>query len=355
MPLLARTVATPIAIVVRPGAVEALAPLLSDGRISSGGKVALVVSPGRGDAIGARLLEQLPRARVIPVEGGTLDGALELMSRLREDFYDAVVGIGGGRTLDVGKYAASMAGLPFVSVSTTLTHDGVASPVASLENRGRKASYGVHVPIAVFVDIDEVRSAPAEHLASGVGDVLSNLSAIADWELARSVRGEAVDGLSVSLARSAAEAVIDAEPGSDRFLTIVADSLIMSGLSMMVAGTSRPCSGACHEISHALDAYHGSPGLHGAQVALGALFASWLRAGEGIEDGGLFERLDVALRVHGLPRTPAALDITSAQFSAAVIDAPRTRPDRFTVLEHLDLPASRIEELVDAFVATVDR
>jgi glycerol-1-phosphate dehydrogenase [NAD(P)+] len=350
VPLLARTIATPVAIEVRPGAVDALAPLLSDGRISTGGKVAIAVGPGRGDEVAETLGSSLPRATMFSVSGGSLDSALELIAKLREDFFDAVVGIGGGRTLDVAKYAASMSGMPFVSVATTLTHDGIASPVASLESHGRKASFGVHVPIAVFVDIDQVRDAPDEHKSSGVGDVLSNLSAIADWELAREVRGEEVDGLAVSLARSSAEAMLTMEPGTDRFLTTLAEALILSGIAMSVAGNSRPCSGACHEISHALDASHGSPGLHGAQVALGARFATWLRG-----DRELFAQLDRAMLIHGLPRVPVDLGIDRDTFVAAVVEAPMTRPDRFTILEHLALEPRRIEELVDEFIATVDR
>lgn len=350
MPLLARTVATSVAIEVRPGAIGALAPLLSDGRISSGGKVAVAVGPGRGDELGAGLRAQLPHASLFRVDSGDLDAALTLITSLRDDFYDAVVGIGGGRTIDVAKYAASMTGLPFVSVPTTLTHDGIASPVASLVSHGRKASFGVHVPIAVFVDIDEVRGAPADHLRSGVGDVLSNLSAIADWELAHRERGEQVDGLAVSLARTAAEAILDLPPRGDRFLTVLAEALILSGVAMSVAGTSRPCSGACHEISHAIDALYESPGLHGQQVALGARFATWLR-----DDVEAFERLDNALRLHGLPRRPGDLDLTVEQFADAVVEAPSTRPERFTILEHLDLSVDRVRELVGAFDATVDR
>jgi glycerol-1-phosphate dehydrogenase [NAD(P)+] len=350
VPLLARTIATPIAIEVRAGAVDALAPLLSDGRISSGGKVAIAIGPGHGQAIAERLASSLPHATVHVVAGGTLEAALDLIAELREDFYDAVVGIGGGRTVDVAKYAATMSGLPFVAVATTLTHDGLASPVASLESHGRKASFGVHVPIAVVVDIDEVRSAPIEHIRSGVGDVLSNLSSIADWELAHRERGETMDGLSISMARTAAEAILDLEPGTDRFLTTLADALIMSGIAMTVAGTSRPCSGACHEISHALDAFHGSPGLHGAQVAFGARFATWLRG-----EDELLGVTDQLMRVHGLPRHPDELGISRDVFVDAVVRAPETRPDRFTVLEHLSPSPSRVEELVDAYLATLDR
>lgn len=350
LPLLARTIATSVALEVRPGALNALAPLLSDGRISTGGKVAIAVGHGRGDHLAARLRGSLPRADIFPVEGGSLESALELLNRLRGSSYDALTGIGGGRTLDVAKYAASMAGLPFVSVATTLTHDGIASPVASLDTQGRKASFGVHVPIAVFVDIDEVREAPPEHTSSGVGDVLSNLSALADWELARQVKGEAVDGLAAALARSSAEAMLAAEPGSDRFLVTLAEALILSGIAMTVAGSSRPCSGACHEISHALDASYGAPGLHGAQVALGARFATWLRG-----DTELFAQLDAAMVRNELPRVPADLGIDRDTFVQAVVGAPMTRPDRFTILEHLSLSPERVAELVDEFVTTIDR
>lgn len=346
MPLLARTVTTPLVVEVRPGAIEQLAPLLADGRISSGGKVAVVVGPGRGEDLAHEVHRALPDATIVPLrDAGSIDSALEVMGKLREGYHDAVVGVGGGRTLDAAKYAAGMAGLPFVAVATTLTNDGLASPVASLEATGRKASFGVPAPLAVLVDIDHVRDAPVEHTRSGVGDVLSNLSALADWELARAARGEPVDGLAASLARTAAEALLEVEPGTDRFLTVLADGLILSGIAMAVAGSSRPCSGACHEISHALDAQLGGPALHGAQVALGALFATWRRG-----DVELFALLDRALRRHGLPRTPEELGITSAQLVDAVLEAPATRPGRYTILEHDPLDADDAPVAVAAYL-----
>lgn len=352
MPLLARTVTAPVVIEVRRGAIRELAPSLADGRISAGGKVAIAVGPGQGDQLAEQLRLSLPEATVVPVESGSLEGAHSLLAALRSDYFDACVGIGGGRTLDAAKYAASMAGLPFVSVATTLTHDGIGSPVASLESGGRKASYGVQTPIAVFVDLDLVADAPRRHLRSGLGDVLSNLSSIEDWYLAAEVRDEPLDGLAITLARAAAEAVLhrDDDLWSDGSLTVLAEALILSGLAMSVAGTSRPCSGACHEISHALDASHGSPGLHGEQVAVGALFASWLRG-----DDELVAALDHAMLRHGLPRVPDDLGINADTFVRAVVEAPRTRPDRFTILEHLDLSVEEVRDRVAGFVAAFSR
>jgi glycerol-1-phosphate dehydrogenase [NAD(P)+] len=351
LPVLARLVACPLTVDVGGGAVEALAELLSDRRISSHGQVAVVVGPGQGEEIVAVVRPALANADVFPVEGGTLQAALDLADGLRAGSYDAVVGIGGGRTLDVAKYAAGLSGLPMVSVATNLAHDGIASPVASLEHDGRKGSYGVHGPIAVVVDLDYVRRCPQEQLRSGVGDALSNLSALADWELAARERGEPLDGLAAAFARSGAESLLHRTDDllSDTFLTALAEALVLSGVAMAAAGSSSPCSGACHEISHAIDALYPGRASHGEQVAVGALFASFLR-----EDRRL-DALDSALRRHGVARLPAHLGLTEEEFGAAVAEAPTTRPDRYTILEHLDLHEGAIHDRVHQFVVAFDR
>jgi glycerol-1-phosphate dehydrogenase [NAD(P)+] len=349
MPLLARHVPSPLSVDVRPGAIAGLTELLRDRRISSQGQVAVVVGPGQGDQIVAEL--QRDGTGVFPVEGGSVRAALELVEGLREGYYDAVVGIGGGRTLDVAKYAASITGLPMVSVATNLAHDGIASPVASLEHDGRRGSYGVQMPIAVVVDIDYVRRCPPEQLRSGVGDALSNLSALADWELASRERGEPFDGVAAALARAAAESVLGRTDGFDSsgFLTALAEALVLSGLAMAAAGSSRPCSGACHEISHAIDALYPDRATHGEQVAVGALFASFLR------DDGLVDELEPAYRRLGIARVPKEVGLTDDEFAAAVAEAPSTRPDRYTILEHLELDENAIRDRVRSFVGAFAR
>jgi glycerol-1-phosphate dehydrogenase [NAD(P)+] len=352
MALLARMVACPLAIEVRNGAVAALPGLLSDGRISAGGHVAVVVGPGLGEEVAAAVKPALANCVIHSVNGGSIAAALALVEVLRRQSHDAVVGIGGGRTLDVAKYAASQAGLPMVSVATNLAHDGIASPVASLDDdEGRKGSYGVHIPIAVVVDLDYVRRSPAEQLRSGIGDVLSNLSALADWELAAQDRGEPIDGLAAAFARSGAESLLRRgdDLDSDGFQRTLAEALVLSGLAMAVAGSSRPCSGACHEISHAIDALYPDRAGHGEQVAVGALFASFLRA------DGLFEPLGAALARHGVARLPGDLSLSDEEFATAVAHAPSTRPDRYTILERLELGADEIRDRVGRFVDAVDR
>jgi glycerol-1-phosphate dehydrogenase [NAD(P)+] len=118
---------------------------------------------------------------------------------------------------------------------------------------------------------------------------------------------------------------------------------------MAAAGSSRPCSGACHEISHAIDALYPDRATHGEQVAVGALFASFLR-----EDGVATE-LDAAYSRLGVARVPADLGLTDEEFAAAVAEAPSTRPDRYTILEHLDLDKNAIRDRVGSFVGAFAR
>ena len=350
MPLLARMIASPLTVDVRRGAISGLRRLLAEGGISAGGRVAVLVGPGQGEAIAEVLAPTLSDADVMPVGAGSVDAARELSVKLRQSSYDAVVGIGGGRTLDVAKYTASLTGLPMVAVATNLSHDGIASPVASLEHEGRKGSYGVHIPLAVFVDLDYVERAPARMVRSGIGDVASNLSALADWRLAADERGEQIDGLAAAMARAAADAVVyrpDSIDSSD-FLVTLAEALILSGLAMAVAGSSRPCSGGDHEILHAIDQLFPGVSNHGELAGVGALFCAFLRG-----DAEQQALIDSCLRRHQLPRLPADVRLTSEQFAAAVVHAPTTRPERFTILEQLDLSEADVRKQVDDYVAAL--
>jgi glycerol-1-phosphate dehydrogenase [NAD(P)+] len=347
VPLLARVLLSPLFIDIRAGAVSRLGDLLSDRRISADGHVAVAVGPGQGESVVEAIRPSLGNADIFTVRGGSLDAAGDLQAELRGKSYDALVGIGGGRTLDVAKYTATRLALPMVAVATNLAHDGIASPVSSLLHEGGKGSFGVGLPMAVVVDLDFVRTSPPRMVRSGVGDAVSNLTAVEDWRLAAEQRGEPLDGVAETFARTAAEAVLHRTDGveSDYFLTALAEALVMSGMAMAAAGSSRPCSGSDHEIMHAVDRLFPGTANHGELAGVGALFSAYLR-----EDEHLAALINACLSRHGLPRVPADLGLTSEQFAEAVALAPQTRPDRYTILEHLDLDLPTIQARVATFV-----
>ncbi|MGW0823448.1 iron-containing alcohol dehydrogenase family protein [Streptomyces sp. NPDC002845] len=351
MPVLTRLIPSPIVVDIRPGALDDLATVLADQRISSSGRLAVAISGGSGARLRDRLGPALPDADWYEVGGGTLDDAIHLADAMKRGHYDAVVGLGGGKIIDCAKFAAARVGLPLVAVATNLSHDGLCSPVATLDNDAGRGSYGVPTPIAVVIDLDVIREAPVRFVRSGIGDVLSNISAVADWELAHRERGESIDGLAAAMARQAGQAVLrhPGGVGDDGFLQVLAEGLVLTGIAMSVSGDSRPASGACHEINHAFDLLHPRRAAsHGEQCGLGAAFAMYLRGAR--EESAYMAGV---LRRHGLPVLPEEIGFAVDEFVRVVEFAPQTRPGRYTILEHLDLKTDQIKDAYADYVKAI--
>jgi glycerol-1-phosphate dehydrogenase [NAD(P)+] len=343
VPVLTRLIPSPVVVDIRPGALDDLATILSDQRIAPSGRLAFAISGGSGQILRERFAPALPEADWFDDADGTIDGAVRLADSIKKaGRYDAVVGLGGGKVIDCAKYAAARVGLPLVAVATNLANDGLCSPVATLDNDAGRGSYGVPNPIAIVIDLDVIREAPVRFVRAGIGDVICKISAVADWELSHRENGEQVDGLAAAMARQAAEAVLrhPGGVGDDGFLTTLSEALVLCGISMSVAGDSRPASGACHEISHAFDLkFPKRNALHGEQCGLGGAFATYLRGDH--ETAGYMTEV---LHRHGLPVLPEEIGFTVDEFVRVVEFAPSTRPGRYTILEHLDLSADQIRD-----------
>jgi glycerol-1-phosphate dehydrogenase [NAD(P)+] len=259
---------------------------------------------------------------------GELHQAAELASTVISRQVSLAVAVGGGRVIDTVKLAAARTGTELVSVPTTIAHDGISSPVASLQVDGMRTSFAARMPAGIVVDTDVIGQAPPRTQRAGVGDLVSNLTAIADWQLAHTAGQDRFDAYSALIAESAARPVLDvgtlSGPADHELL---AKGLLLSGLAMAAAGTSRPCSGAEHLVSHSLDRLLGArAGLHGEPVALGCLISA------AAHRSPLLDRLRELFQRVGLPVTPAELGITDEEMLEAILRAPATRPERYTIL-----------------------
>lgn len=330
-----RTIAIPRLLHVASDCLTGLAPLL---RAAAFDVTRVLVGSGPGPTrdLAGSVVEGLRGDGVDAVAqdglAGRLDQAAKLAAAVIEDELTLLVGVGGGRVIDTVKLAAARTGTDFVSVPTTIAHDGISSPVASLaSNSAARQSYAAAMPAGIIVDTQVIGSAPERTLRSGAGDLASNLTAILDWKLADRLGHDHYDSFAAMIAESAALPVLDLTdltlPESHEAL---AKGLLMSGLAMAAAGTSRPCSGAEHLISHSLDTLLGEEAaMHGEQVALGCLISAAAHGSHlSASLNSMFARL-------GLPTSPEALDITEAQMVEVVRNAPATRPDRHTILSEL--------------------
>ncbi|MGI6366821.1 MAG: sn-glycerol-1-phosphate dehydrogenase [Anaerolineae bacterium] len=195
--------------------------------------------------------------------------------------------VGSGTLCDLTRFASHRSGRPFVSLPTAPSVDAYTSRNSPLVLRGLKVTVDAQQPLAVFADLEVLRSAPSAMIAAGAADVLGKYTALADWRLAALLWGEEIDGAIVREQYAALAQVAGAARGIGRgepeAIAALTGALMASGSAMARWKNSRPASGAEHHLSHYWETMHllqGRPAsLHGAKVGLGALLMAraWAR------------------------------------------------------------------------------
>lgn len=268
-------------------------------------------------------------------------GAIKkFQSKVGKDASQMIVGVGGGRSVDIAKMIAFNLRRPFVSIPTSASHDGIASPFVSI--RGDKPhSVVASTPLGVFVDIAIIKKAPKRLLASGCGDLVANLIAVRDWEIGRDKTGEYFGRYAANLASMSANIIMEnssmfAKKGLD--VRVVVEALISAGVASCIAGSSRPCSGAEHLFSHALDKLAPGVGLHGEKCGIGSIMISKLQ-------GQNWEKFEKTLKDVGAPTTAKEIGLDSKTLAKALTIAQDLRPERYTILKEIKMTPKKAIEL----------
>jgi glycerol-1-phosphate dehydrogenase [NAD(P)+] len=255
---------------------------------------------------------------------------------------EVVLGIGGGTKIDVAKMSAAHKEVPFISVPTTAAHDGIASPLVSLKGLEKPYSLMAQSPMAIIADTNIIIKSPYRFTASGCADVISKLTAVRDWKLAYEVKGEYFGEYAGSLAMMSARLVVKnsslIKPNEEEGLRVLLEALISCGVSMSIAGSSRPCSGSEHLFSHALDQIVSKPALHGEQCGVGAIMMARLHNID-------WRRIKGTLKKVGAPTTAEELGVTPEDVIEALVRAGEIRPDRYTILQERELNKDSAEKL----------
>lgn len=291
-------------------------------------KILLVSDNGGAKEYGESLEAVLDPYLSVFIQGGSIEDVIYIETIIKDKTPDIIVGIGGGRILDVVKIAAFRTYVPFILVPTSLSHDGIISPVAVIDFGEEVRSVGAIAPNGVVLDINIIKKAPLLLKLAGCGDLVSNLSALEDWKLASKYKGERIDYFAFILSKTGAKNIIlsEHEPFSEDFLQDLAEGLAASGLSMIIAKSSRPASGAEHLISHALDRITNRKNPHGIQVGIATIFTLSLRGKDITKIVNFYRKIK-------FPLTPMDIGIDKDIFIEAVKLAPSTRKGRFTILD----------------------
>jgi glycerol-1-phosphate dehydrogenase [NAD(P)+] len=275
-----------------------------------------------------------PMKKVV-VEGANSQELLRVEDAL--DGIDFLVGVGGGRPIDLAKQAGFNKNIPFVSIPTAASHDGFGSARSSIRQAGRKTSMQAIPPIAVVADTSIISKAPKRLLGAGVGDIISNQTAVLDWRLdgQEADYSEYAAALSEMAAQLVEDGIEKVASGTEEGVRLVVKALISSGVAMSIAGTSRPASGGEHKFSHWLDANSDNPALHGEQCGLGSIVTMYLH-------GGDWEKIRDTLKIVNAPINSKGLGMDDGMVLSAFINSKEIRPQRTTILDKTEPKA--IEE-----------
>ncbi|MEM2937048.1 MAG: NAD(P)-dependent glycerol-1-phosphate dehydrogenase [Candidatus Bathyarchaeia archaeon] len=281
-------------------------------------------------------------AEIFIAESATLKDVKMVEGKISELKPQVVFGVGGGTKIDLAKLSSARQGIPFISIPTTASHDGISSPLSSVKGLEKPFSVKAQAPIAIIADTNIIKQAPSRLIASGCGDVIAKFTAVKDWRLAHEEKDEYYGEYAASLALMSAKLVMQnaeiIKSGSEEGLRVLLEALISCGVAMSIAGSSRPCSGSEHLFSHALDIIRPNNAMHGERCGVGTIMMAYLH-------GANWKRIKETLEILGAPKNAYDLGLTKEDVTKALCMASSIRPERYTILNKLNLSLEECEKL----------
>ena len=322
-------ISIPSLLKVEKGALHKLGEYLS---YSGFQKVVIFFGNGLIEMFGSVVMSSLKQANVEVLEYQELDTVrLEDITSLAFSLPNktqAIIGLGGGKVIDAAKYCGFLRKLPFVSIPTSASSDGFSSASASLLVEGRRNSVPAKMAHSIIVDLDVITSAPDHFLYSGIGDMVSKITAIYDWQFEEKKGYSKVNDFSVMIAKKAVNSFVRTPFQNIKeplFLKELMDSLAMSGVANEIAGSSAPTSGSEHLISHALDKMLPHPQLHGIQVGVATYLMSLVQDHR-------YQRVRTIFTDTGFFDYVETLQLNIEDYERAIDLAPSIKPFRHTYL-----------------------
>lgn len=310
----------PRKVIVGEGALDKIRDLVKE--LDLVGEPLVLADKNTFEVAGNKVAEAL-NAEVCILEGSMEESIQQAEELIKKKNIKYIAGVGGGTVIDITKVCAYHTKIPFLSIPTAASHDGITSSQASIKGRN-VVSMRVHSALGIVVDTNVIKKAPKRLTASGCADAISNYSAVLDWKLAHEEKGEYYGDYAASLSMLSAQIVMY---NADRIMDniqILIEALISSGVAMGIAGSSRPCSGSEHQFSHALDTICPKPALHGEQCGVGTIMMTYLH-------GKDWEKVRDALKKVKAPTNSRELDIDEEYIIKALTTAHTIR-DRYTIL-----------------------
>ena len=170
------------------------------------------------------------------------------------DGIELIIGIGSGVIQDLCKYVSLKSKIPYYIVATAPSMDGYASTGAAMILGGMKVTVSAGVPAAIIADTEVLQNAPMDMIQAGYGDIVGKYSALNDWRLSQIVNDEYfcqdIYDLTMDMVHKTLELADGLLKREEESVKVLMEALVIVGIAMSFAGSSRPASGSEHHLSH---------------------------------------------------------------------------------------------------------
>lgn len=196
------------------------------------------------------------------------------------DEIEFLLAVGSGVITDLTRYAAHLTGKPFAVVGTAPSMDGYTSVVAPLTLGNLKVNKPSGYPQVLICDLGVMSRSPYHMLLAGFGDVMGKYIAKADWLLGEIVNGEKVCPICIDIVTQAVERCLDnvgeIKKQSVAGVRALIEGLILSGLTILIIGHTRPVASNEHSMAHYWEMMKllagEEPPQHGLSVGVAAVY-----------------------------------------------------------------------------------
>lgn len=237
------------------------------------------------------------------VDSPSITDALELAQK---ENVKVVISRASGKC-DLAKYISSYLKIPFINIPSAPTNDAIASPLVVIKDEKGFSPHSIRAlpPYGVLIDEKEIIKSPPDLVRAGIGDLSDKILANYEWKLETKLSKEGKideNKIEVPFNKEIAEKCINAQKsvfntilemkeinenkipwgpnavGWEKCVLQLTYALCNCGkaMSSITPYSSRPCSGAGHSFSHALDILLPIPEPHGIEVSEGVRIAHLL-------------------------------------------------------------------------------
>ena len=284
---------------------------------------------------------------------------LRLKKTVQQHQADLIIGVGGGKALDLAKLLAYQCDLPIVTIPTSGATCAAWTALSNVYSEAGAFQYDVTLhrcPNLLILDYGLVRTAPRRTLVAGIGD------AIAKWYEASVSSGDSTATLLISAVQQARilrdilfqkSAIALKDPNSNEWREVVDATVLLAGVIGGIGGAEcrTVAAHAVHNaLTHLLEAHDL---LHGEKVAYGILVQ--LRLEEMVQGNQLAASARKQLLQFyseiGLPKTLEDLGLANISLvQLRQVTAIATKPE--SDIHRLPFTVSP-EQLAAAMVSTV--